>query len=67
MEILAKDVKDRPDLYQYECAKKFGFSQSAISYALKRLKISTKKRYAILKQMSYLSYYFNSRYFVMSL
>ena len=39
MEILAKDVKDRPDLYQYECAKKFGFSESAISYALKRLKI----------------------------
>ena len=43
MEALAKDVKDNPDLYQYERAKAFGVSQSAIFYALKRLKISYKK------------------------
>lgn len=43
MEALAKDVKDHPDLYQYERAKKFGVSQSAIFYALRRLKISYKK------------------------
>ena len=43
MDLLAKDVKDNPDLYQYERAKKFGVSQSAIFYALKRLKISYKK------------------------
>ncbi len=43
MEALAKDVKEHPDLYQYERAKKFGVSQSAIFYALKRLKITNKK------------------------
>ena len=43
MEALAKDVKEHPDLYQYERAKKFGVSQSTIFYALKRLKISYKK------------------------
>ena len=43
MEALAEDVKNNPDLYQYERAKKFGVSQSAIFYALKRLKISNKK------------------------
>lgn len=43
MEALSKDVKDNPEAYQYERAKKFGVSQSAIFYALKRLKISNKK------------------------
>ena len=43
MEALAKEVKEHPDLYQYERAKKFGVSQSTIFYALKRLKISYKK------------------------
>ena len=43
MDLLAKEVKDYPDLYQYERAKKFGVSQSTIFYALKRLKISYKK------------------------
>jgi len=43
MEALAKDVECNPDLYQHERAKKFGVSQSAIFYALKRLKISHKK------------------------
>lgn len=43
MEALAKDVENNPDLYQYERAAKFGVSQSAIFYALKRLNISYKK------------------------
>ncbi len=43
MEVLAKDVKEHPDHYQYERAKKFGVSQSAIFYALKRLNITNKK------------------------
>ena len=43
MEALLKDVEQNPDHYQYERAKKFGVSQSAIFYALKRLGISNKK------------------------
>ncbi len=43
MEALRKDVEEHPDHYQYERAKKFGVSQSAIYYALKRLDISYKK------------------------
>ena len=43
MEALRKDVEDNPDHFQYERAKKFGVSQSAIYYALRRLKISCKK------------------------
>ena len=50
MEALRKDVADNPDHFQYERAKKFGVSPSAIYYALRRLKISCKKkRYFILK------------------
>lgn len=43
MEALRKDVEENPDCYQYERAKRFGVSQSAIFYALKRLGISYKK------------------------
>lgn len=43
MEALRKDVEKHPEHYQYERALKFGVSQSAIFYALKRLKISVKK------------------------
>jgi len=43
MEALSKDVEDNPGHYQYERAKTFGVSQSAIFYALKRLNISNKK------------------------
>lgn len=43
MDALQKDVLQNPDHYQYERAKKFGVSQSAIFYALKRLKITDKK------------------------
>lgn len=43
MEALAEDVKNDPDRYQSEHAKKFGVGQSAIHYALRRLKLSYKK------------------------
>ncbi len=43
MKRLEKDVKKHPDSYQYERAEKFGVTQSAIYYALKRLGISVKK------------------------
>jgi len=43
MDLLKKDVEAHPDKYQYERAKTFGVSQSAIFYALQRLKISVKK------------------------
>ncbi|WP_222430259.1 IS630 transposase-related protein [Gillisia sp. Hel_I_86] len=40
---MRKVACDNPDHFQYERAKKFGVSQSAIYYALRRLKISYKK------------------------
>ena len=40
---LKRDVEENPSAYQYERAKKFGVSQSAIYYALFRLSISNKK------------------------
>jgi len=43
MDELAKEVKLRPDEYQWERAKRFGVTQSAIQYALKRLGVSYKK------------------------
>jgi len=43
MEELRKDIRNNPDDYQRERAKRFKVSQSCIEYALKRLKISYKK------------------------
>lgn len=43
MDLLAQDVKDFPDAYQWERAKRFGVSAWGIGAALKRLKISHKK------------------------
>ena len=43
MEALKEDVKQNPELYQYERARKFKMSKSGIGYALKRLGISYKK------------------------
>ena len=43
MEALKKDVKEYPDRYQYERAEKFGVTQAAIWFALKRLGMSYKK------------------------
>lgn len=41
---LLKDVADYPDAFQSERAERLGVTAGAISYALKRLKISVKKR-----------------------
>ena len=43
MEALEEDVELYPDDYQWERAKRFKVSQSAINSALKRLRISNKK------------------------
>ena len=43
MEALKADIKNHPDAYQYERAKKFGMSQTGICHALRRLKVSYKK------------------------
>ncbi|WP_072577700.1 IS630 transposase-related protein [Suttonella ornithocola] len=43
-EALLKDIEQYPDDYQWERARRFNCSQSAICYALKRLKITHKKR-----------------------
>uniref|UniRef100_UPI001FCA2CB5 IS630 transposase-related protein n=1 Tax=Xenorhabdus vietnamensis TaxID=351656 RepID=UPI001FCA2CB5 len=40
---LIADVQNFPDDYQWERAKRLGVSQSAIHYALKRLRITQKK------------------------
>ncbi|MBC8954659.1 transposase [Xenorhabdus sp. PB62.4] len=42
-EALIMDVQNYPDDYQWERAKRLGVAQSAIHYALKRLKITVKK------------------------
>ncbi|AYA41051.1 transposase [Xenorhabdus nematophila] len=42
-EVLIADVQNCPDDYQWERAKRLGVSQSAIHYALKRLRITPKK------------------------
>ena len=43
MERLKVDIKENPDLYQYERGEKFKVRQSTICYALKRLGVSYKK------------------------
>lgn len=43
-ERLLQDVKDHPDDFQYERAERLGVSQRGISHALKRLKITRKKK-----------------------
>lgn len=44
LKLLEKDVKDNPDSYQHERADKFEVSKSCIQSALKKLKLSHKKR-----------------------
>ncbi|MDC9615961.1 IS630 transposase-related protein [Xenorhabdus khoisanae] len=41
--VLTADIQHFPDDYQWERAKRLGVSQSAIHYALKRLRISRQK------------------------
>ena len=43
MEKLKEDVKKYPDDFQYERAERFKVSPNGILYALRRLKISSKK------------------------
>jgi len=40
---LQEKIGETPDIYQYELAEEFAVSQSAIHYALAKLKISNKK------------------------
>ena len=42
---LQQDVEKYPDAYQYERAERLNVSNSCIYYALKRMKISFKKRH----------------------
>ncbi len=44
MDALKEDVKQYPDAYQYERAERLGVGQNCICNALKRLKISYKKK-----------------------
>ena len=44
MQALAKDVEDHPDDYQHERAERFHVSQSGIAVALKRLRVTRKKK-----------------------
>lgn len=44
MEALARDVEEKPDDFQYERAMRLGVSESYVGRALKRLKISRKKK-----------------------
>ncbi|SFJ07174.1 transposase [Nitrosomonas sp. Nm34] len=43
MERLAQNVKNYPDAYQYERAKRLGVSKQGINHALKRLGVTYKK------------------------
>jgi transposase len=43
-EALTQDVDEHPESYQYERAARFGVSRQGIAYALKKLKISRKKK-----------------------
>ncbi len=45
MEVLARDVLEHPDAYQYERARRMGVSVQGINYALRRLGVSYKKKH----------------------
>jgi len=47
--VLREDVKQYPDSYQYERAERFGVSRSGIWSTLKRLGISSKKKFIASK------------------
>lgn len=44
MEALKRDIEQHPDAYQYERAGRLGISKNGIWHALKRLKVSYKKK-----------------------
>jgi transposase len=41
---LKREIAERPDAYLHELAEKFGCTESAVFYALKKLAITRKKR-----------------------
>ena len=43
MEALARDIKEYPDAYSYERARRLGCSKNGVWYALKRLGVTYKK------------------------
>ena len=43
MEALARDVRDYPDAYQYERARRLGVSAKGVGHALRRMGITYKK------------------------
>ena len=57
MKALKYDVKENPDLYQYERVKKFNVSQNCIYKGLKRLGISYKKNAKTSKSRRTKAYY----------
>ena len=52
-DVLLNDVKEHPDDYQYERARRLNCSKTGIYHALKRLSISQKKDFGTSKSMSY--------------
>ena len=44
MDALSRDVEEHPDDFHYERAMRLGVSESCVGRALKRLKVSRKKR-----------------------
>ena len=57
MEELKKDVKDNPDCYQYERAKRFKVSQSTMWRELKRIGVTYKKNIQASKSRRKKTYY----------
>jgi len=51
-DVLLKDVKEHPDDYQYERARRLNCSKTGIYHALKRLGISQKKDIRASKSLS---------------
>ncbi|GFN46668.1 transposase [Candidatus Regiella insecticola] len=52
MEALAQDVATYPDDYQYERAQRFGVSAQGIRHALKRLRVSRKKKHFSIPKLT---------------
>ena len=51
-DVLLNDVKEHPDDYQYERARRLNCSKTGIHHALKRLGISQKKDFRTSKSLS---------------
>lgn len=61
LEALKEDVEKYPDGYQYERAKRLGVKQNTICKALKKLKISYKKKPYTPKSGRDKAYYFSTK------